>query len=95
MKFIDKYVRRRKIEDDGQREVMGSYLFQILMREGKTERAIMVNFDLSLQSYTPLGDILCNVPFDFSFVYGSDDWVRRVDQDYAKVPIASVNKSNC
>jgi hypothetical protein len=49
------------------------------MREGTTEKAIMVNFDQSLQSYTPLGDILVDAPFDFSFVYGDSDWVRRVD----------------
>ena len=74
---------------------MGMYLFQILMREGTTEKAIMVNFDQSLQSYTPLGDILVNAPFEFSFVYGDSDWVRRVDQDYAKTTIEARNSPNC
>ena len=62
---------------------MGQYLFHILMRKATTERAIMVNFDIGLTCETPLGDLLEHVPFDYSFIYGSDDWVRTVDLDYA------------
>ena len=65
------------------------------MRAGTTEYAIMVNFNYSLYPHFPLGtaDKLCNpdLPIAVSFIYGSNDWTRVVDDDFA-IKVIEINK---
>jgi len=60
-------------------------MYQIFMRPGTTEYAMMILFDLGLYSKLPLGtpDKMANdqFPIPFSFIYGERDWVRTVDVD--------------
>ena len=55
------------------------------MRNGTTEFAIMICFDLGFYPKLSLGhpDRLAspNFPIPISFVYGDQDWVRVVDED--------------
>lgn len=74
---------------------MADYLYHITMRKGTTEKALMVNFQLGLKCVTPLGDVLKDVPFDFSFIYGESDWVRNMEKEYAQISIEARNKPNC
>jgi len=68
-------------------------MFHIYQRSGTTEAALMVNFDLTLHAYLPLGteDKLANpnFPIPVSFFYGSRDWVRNIDQDFAQNCVAA------
>ena len=96
MKSLKKYVNySQNAEDDEQKQIIGAYIFQIIMRKGTTEKALMVNFEFGLKCVTPLGDVLGQAPFDFSFIYGDNDWVRSVEKDYAKNPIETKNKKEC
>lgn len=62
------------------------------MRDGTTEYAPMVNFDLSLTAKLPLGirDKLANenFPLPISFIYGDNDWVQMLEEDIADIVIS-------
>ena len=62
------------------------------MRDGTTEYAPMVNFDLSLTAKLPLGikDKLANenLILPISFIYGDNDWVQILEEDIADVVIS-------
>jgi len=59
-------------------------MYQICLRQGTTEYALMVNFEHGLQAKVPLSnqDKLGrpDFPVPFSFVYGDADWVPSVDE---------------
>ena len=59
-----------------------------MRRPGGSEYAIMVNFNISLQPYLPLGteEKFCNpdFPIPISFIYGENDWTRITDSDFGK-----------
>lgn len=64
------------------------------MRPGTTEYALMICFKLGLYpQLTPLGhpSKLANpdYPVPISFIYGEADWVRSLDEDYAKIVVAA------
>jgi pimeloyl-ACP methyl ester carboxylesterase len=55
--FIKKYLTRRmnlSIQDDEERQVLLDYMQQIFMREGSTEYAIFICFQLGLYAHHPL-----------------------------------------
>ena len=58
------------------------------MREGTTEYAPMINFNMTLQAYLPLGtpDRLGSPDLDvpISFFYGDNDWVMTIEDDAAE-----------
>ena len=59
-------------------------MFQIFMRPGTTEFAMMICFEIALYcKLKPLGhpEMLANpnLPFDVSFIYGTTDWMRMVE----------------
>lgn len=94
LKFIGRYVeRRQKVESETMGNAVRDYMYQIFMRPGTTEFALMVCFDLGLYSKLSLGhpDKLCSkeFPIPVSFIYGAQDWVRTLDQDYAKIVVSS------
>ena len=59
-------------------------MYQIIMRKGTTEHAIFTCFEFGLYPKLSLGhpDRLANkdFPIPVSFIYGENDWVRRVDE---------------
>lgn len=67
-------------------------MYQIFMRPGTTEFALMVCFELGLYSkVVPLAheDRLGNkdFPIPVSFFYGDKDWVRSVEMDAGKAVV--------
>jgi pimeloyl-ACP methyl ester carboxylesterase len=58
------------------------------MRDGTTENAPMINFNLYMQAHIPLGssDKLASEKFKLpiSFVYGDNDWVHVLEGDIAQ-----------
>lgn len=89
-------VIRDQIEDAKRKQEMTEYLYQIYFREGTTEYALPLNFDIVLDCYTPLGtpDLMCNpeLPVNVSFIYGDHDWVRDSEEDFAKNIVEIQNK---
>jgi len=84
--------KRQKVDNESQAEAVRDYMYQIFMRPGTTEFALMICFSLGLYSnVVPLGHEtkLANkeFPIPISFVYGDEDWVRRVDSDYGKIVV--------
>ena len=71
------------------------YLFQIIMRPGSNDAAMMICFELGLYSKLSLGtpERFCSkdFPIPISFIYGDRDWTRGVDLDFGKTVI-SINK---
>jgi hypothetical protein len=60
-------------------------MYQIFARDSTTENAIMVCFNFTLCCRTPLADKLKASSLDFSFIYGSNDWVwLYIDRDASK-----------
>lgn len=63
-------------------------MYQIFMRPGTTEYAIMILFELGLVPKISLGhpDRLANpnFPIPVSFIYGDRDWVVLVDRNGGK-----------
>ena len=90
LKFITGYVKnRQKVDNTDQASDVRDYMYQIFMRQGTTEFGIMLCFSLGLYSkVTPLGHetMLCNkdFPIPVSFMYGDDDWVRAVDENFGQ-----------
>lgn len=67
------------------------------MNYGQSEHALMVNFDIGLQSTLPLADTNRlgseDFPIPISFFYGSRDWVRANEDDgEPAMMIVDVNK---
>jgi len=62
------------------------------MREGTTEYAPMVNFNITLCAHLPLGikSKLGNelFPLPISFIYGDNDWVQMLEEDIADIVIS-------
>ena len=94
LKALQGFVERRQnVDKDEQIAVIRDYMFHIYQRSGTTEAALMVNFDLTLHAHLPLGteDKLAdpNFPIPVSFFYGSRDWVRMIDKDFAQNCVAA------
>jgi pimeloyl-ACP methyl ester carboxylesterase len=84
LKMITNYVeRRQKVDNQEQAEGVRDYMYQIFMRPGTTEYALMMCFELGLYPKLSLGhpDRLPSLPIPITFVYGDQDWVRSVDND--------------
>lgn len=82
LKYISRYVEnRQKVETDNQREAVTNYMYQIFMRPGTTEYALMILFNLGLLAHLPLGTkeklLSPDFPIAVSFIYGENDWVRN------------------
>jgi pimeloyl-ACP methyl ester carboxylesterase len=73
-------------------------MYQIFMRPGTTEYALLICFDQGFYSrVTPLGhpEKLNALSIPVSFFYGEDDWVRRVDKEGGKAVVeASPHKES-
>ena len=87
MKAVNNYVERRQNTSDSvQKEALRDYLFHIIYRKGTSEYGLMICFKMGLRADYPLGveEKLMNpdFPIPFSFVYGENDWTRRVDKDF-------------
>ena len=54
------------------------------MRKGTSEYAMMILFDVGIFCKTPIGDRLIESGIDCSFIYGEQDWVLLVDEEYGK-----------
>ena len=80
--------KRQKVENEDQREAVIDYMYQIFLRKGTTEYALMVNFELGMQAKIPLSNPeklgRTDFPIPFSFVYGDDDWVPLTDDGASK-----------
>lgn len=91
---LRKYViRRQKCDSIDMREQVTRYIYQIFQRRGTSEHALMICFNFSLQPHLPLGTAeklnSPDFPIPVSFIYGSDDWTRVVDQDFGKEIVAN------
>jgi len=80
-KMVNYYLNRRigdALKDD-EREQMATYMHQCFMREGSTEYAIFICFELGMYAVNPLEleNRLGNPEFDcpISFIYGDIDWM--------------------
>lgn len=79
--LIKRYMNRRMAEALSKDEFdhMLDYMHQIFMREGSTEYAIYICFQLGLYAHHPLEDAerLGNpeLPIPVSFFYGDRDWM--------------------
>ena len=84
LKAMGNYAGRRNLDDQA-KDAVRDYLYQIIMRPGTTEYAIMVNFDIGLVCKIPLEDAskLSNpdLPFAVSFIYGDNDWVANMESE--------------
>lgn len=71
------------MDNDDQRQALIDYMYQIFLREGTTEYALMINFELGMQAKIPLSNAdklgSPDFPLPFSFIYGDDDWVPLTD----------------
>ena len=98
LRVIKKGIIRDQIEKEEHKEQMMEYLYQIFCRRGTTEHALTINFNFVLDCHTPLGtkEHFCSptFPLDVSFIYGDADWVRHVDEDYAKNCVEANNLRN-
>ena len=74
---------------------MVDYMFQIFMREGTTEYGIMVMFDSSLHAIYPLHEDLSNCSMPVSFIYGSRDWTKLLDNNTAEDIVARNPNDGC
>jgi cardiolipin-specific phospholipase len=84
LKGMDSYAGRRTGGVDNKaKEAIRDYLYQIIMRPGCTEYALMVNFEPGLVCKIPLEhpEKLANptLPFPVSFIYGDNDWVGDME----------------
>ena len=84
IKRLDGYVQNRQRPDNEEaKNTIVDYIYQILMREGTTEKGITNLFELPLIAHVPLGaeDKLGNpdYPIACTFIYGDDDWVKNID----------------
>ena len=89
MRAINNYVKRRQnTVNCAQTIALRDYLFHIIARKGTSEYALIICFKQGLKPDYPLGteEKLFNpdFPCPFSFVYGDNDWTRRVDKYYGK-----------
>jgi len=86
-KWIKGYVTGRlgKGESEEYQQSLADYLFQIFIAPGTTEESLFVAFDVGL---FPVNN-LCeehrlgnkSLAFDYSFVFGSRDWVNSLDAE--------------
>ena len=85
LKFLKGYAQKnQKVEQPEQLEIVVDYLYQIIMRKGTTEQAMPLLFNVGIQCKTPIGNRLKASGLDCSFIYGDEDWVRLVDEDWSK-----------
>ena len=93
LKAIERYVERRQKVDNGeQSSAVRDYMYQIFMRKGTTEYALMLCFELGFYcKVTPLGNPtrLPSLEVPITFIYGDDDWVYHVEQNAGKYVIDS------
>jgi len=84
LKSLGRYAGRRNLNGEAKDSVR-DYLYQIIMRPGSTEYALMVNFAPGLVCHIPLEDpsklANPNLPFAVSFIYGDNDWVGSMEQE--------------
>ena len=77
-----------KSYQDGEKEIMCDYLYQLGMRKTTSDCALMNIFNAGCVSQLPLGtsDKLGNknLELSVSFLYGDDDWARYADEDFSK-----------
>jgi cardiolipin-specific phospholipase len=99
LKFIAGYVKnRQKVDNEDQASAIRDYMYQVFMRPGTTESALMMCFELGFYSkVTPLGhpDKLLAMPIPVSFIYGENDWVKRVDKNAGKIVIEASQNPEC
>ena len=89
LKRLSGYVHRaQKTDDLSQHDTIKDYMYQIFMRRGTTEYALMLFFEPFMVCSIPLGatDRLGspNAPIAVSFVYGDKDWVVSLEEDGPK-----------
>ena len=75
--------------NDKQSDDVADYLFQTLMRDGTTENAPMINFNLYMSAHIPLGsgDKIRGYKKPISFIYGDNDWVHILEGDIAETVV--------
>ena len=82
-KIIDEYMAQR-FEDEFERYIVGAYTYQIFMKPGESEYALLLNFDEQLRAYEPLMSHQClgndDFPVPVSIMMGETDWMHEVDQ---------------
>ena len=74
-----------------QADDVADYIYQTLMRDGTTENAPMINFNLYMSAHIPLGtsDKLASEKFQIpiSFIYGDNDWVHVLEGNVSQTII--------
>ena len=77
---------RFKEKDENRSESLTNYYYQILMRCNPSETGIQIMFTPGFQAIHPLGDKdklgSDAFPVPFTFMYGDDDWVTYIDEDW-------------
>jgi hypothetical protein len=77
-----------KTYQDGEKEVLCDYLYQLGMRKTTSDCALMNIFNAGCVSSLPLGTFEklgnANKELSLSFLYGDDDWARYADEDFSK-----------
>jgi len=97
LKSLGRYAGRRNLNGEAKDSVR-DYLYQIIMRPGSTEYALMVNFAPGLVCHLPLEDpsklANPNLPFAVSFIYGDNDWVGTMEQEAPQRTIDALLSGN-
>ena len=96
MKNIIKEYLEERIDEEYERDIVGAYTYQIFMREGTQEMALLINFDSMLQTFLPLGvpEKLANpdFPIPISVILGDQDWVMQCDDGASEYIVANNKK---
>ena len=95
LKGIGGFVENRSnIKHNGHAEIVRDYMYQILLRPGTTEYAILVSFGVGLVCHLPLESVEKladpNFPIPVSFIYGDNDWVTNIEGE-APLRVAEAN----
>lgn len=88
--MIDGYLdRRQKTDNLDQKTAIADYIYHLFMKKSTSDYSLMILFNQGMQAQLPLGtpDKLANpnFPIPVSFIMGSEDWVRYLDEDYGQV----------
>mmetsp|Transcript_5064 Transcript_5064/g.8635 ORF Transcript_5064/g.8635 Transcript_5064/m.8635 type:complete len:138 (+) Transcript_5064:683-1096(+) len=93
-KIIREYLEER-ISEEYERQIVGAFTYQIFMRDGNAEMALILAFDSQLQAFLPLGVSSKmadpDFPVPFSIIIGDRDWVNECD-DGASQMCVGINK---
>jgi len=93
---MEKFPPMKKDKYDYERHHIEAFTYQLIMKKGWSDYAMLVLFDQFLRSRLPLATptklLDPNFPVPISIVMGSDDWMLKVDKGASQEIINSNKK---